>query len=97
MNTHPRQLPIPEPAVNDARALELLRVWAVGGKQHVSIATNVWHDPAEWGIMLVDLVKHIANAYEQTTELTRADALRRLKEGFDVEWKTPTDEPTGNC
>jgi hypothetical protein len=95
MDTHPRQLPIPDSAVNDSRAVELLRVWAAGGKQHVSLATGLWHDPANWGIMLVDLAKHIANAYEQANGMSRVTTLRRLKDGFDAEWGTATDQPEG--
>jgi hypothetical protein len=52
-------------------------------------------DPASWGIMLVDLAKHIANAYEQTTGRKRDDVLKRVKDGFDAEWAAETDEPTG--
>jgi hypothetical protein len=96
MSSHPRQLPIPTPAVEDARAIELARVWAAQGKQHVSLATELWDDPAAWGIMLVDLARHIANAYEQNTGKNREDVLQRIKSGVDAEWLSPTDEPTGN-
>jgi hypothetical protein len=73
----------------------MLRVWAAGGKQHVSIATDLWDDPANWGMMLVDLAKHIANAYESTKGTDRITVLGRIKAGFDVEWSSPTDVPTG--
>ncbi|MFM8220675.1 MAG: DUF5076 domain-containing protein, partial [Planctomycetaceae bacterium] len=53
-----RQLPVPPTAAGDVRAIELVRVWAAHGKQHVSLATSIWQDPAAWGIMLVDLAKH---------------------------------------
>jgi Domain of unknown function (DUF5076) len=95
MNTQPKQLPIPGPAAKDPRAIEMLRVWAAGGKQHVSLATGLWDDPASWGIMLVDLAKHVANAYEQSRGLARNDVLRRIKEGFDAEWSSPMDTPSG--
>ena len=95
MNTFPKQLLIPDAAANDPRAVELLRVWAAQGKQHVSLATGLWDDPVNWGVMLVDLAKHIANAYEQIDGMDRAATLQRIKEGFDAEWKTPTDDPTG--
>lgn len=87
------ELPIPRDAESDSKAMELLRVWAAHGSQHVSLATNVWDDPAAWGIMLVDLAKHIALAYGETTERNCAETLARIKEGFDAEWETATDEP----
>ena len=95
MNSHPRQLPIPDVATQDLRARELARVWAAGGQQHVSLATDLWSDPASWGIMLVDLARHAANAYVQSGGAKRADILSRIKEGFDAEWDNQTDEPTG--
>jgi hypothetical protein len=92
---HEKELPIPLAAQSDVRAVELLRVWAAQGKQHVSLATNLWNDPATWGIMLVDLAKHIASAYKQTGSKAFADVLSRIKEGLDAEWSTATDEPSG--
>lgn len=95
MKDHARQLPIPGPAAKDAAALEMLRVWAAGGKQHVSIATGLWEDPASWGIMLVDLAKHVANAYEQSEGMDRLAVLKRIRAGFDAEWGSPTNKPSG--
>jgi hypothetical protein len=92
---NPRELPIPNAAKTDAQAIELLRVWAANGAQHVAIATHVWNDPAMWGIMLVDLAKHVASAYEQTTGGEFASILTRIREGLDAEWDTETDEPFG--
>ncbi|MFM8583639.1 MAG: DUF5076 domain-containing protein [Planctomycetaceae bacterium] len=89
-----RQLPVPPTAAGDVRAIELVRVWAAHGKQHVSLATSIWQDPAAWGIMLVDLAKHIANAYEQNEEMDYVNVLSRIREGFDAEWGTSTDGPT---
>lgn len=96
MNTqHPKQLPIPPKAAADEKAIELLRVWASGGKQHVTLATKLWAEPANWGLMLVDLAKHIANAYEQTEGRDRSQVLARIHEGFEAEWTAPTDTPSG--
>jgi hypothetical protein len=93
---HTRELPIPSVAGGDSNAVELLRVWAAQGKQHVALATRVWDDPAAWGIMLVDLAKHIASAYQQTEGKDYGDVLSRVREGFDAEWETATDEPSGS-
>ncbi len=81
---------MPDTVLNDSEAVELLRVWASCGQQQISIATNVWEDPAAWGIMLVDLAKHIARSYDNIED---DEVLRRIKQGFDVEWESPTDEP----
>jgi len=92
---HSHELPIPPLAAQDDRARELLRVWAAAGKDHVVLATGLWDDPACWGIMLVDLIKHVAQSYEQSRGDSKEQVLARVKEGFDAEWKKATDEPEG--
>ena len=61
----------------------------------MSLSTDVWKDPAAWGIMLVDLMKHVASAYQQDTGQSDADVLKRIRAGFDAEWQHATDEPSG--
>jgi hypothetical protein len=92
---HRGQLPVPPQAETDLKAVELVRVWAAHGDQHVSLATDVWNDPAAWGILLVDLAKHVASAYSQSSGADFSQTLTRVKEGFDAEWEVETDEPTG--
>lgn len=81
-------LPVPELAQIESNSIELVRVWAAAGQQHVSIATDVWENPAAWGVMLVDLAKHIAKSYEGVND---DDVLQLIKQGFDAEWSSPTD------
>lgn len=95
MSVKPSELPIPPPASHDSHAVELARIWAAGGKQHVSLRTGLWGDPAAWGILLVDFAKHVAHSYAETTPQSADEALRRLKEGFDAEWLVATDRPIG--
>jgi hypothetical protein len=89
-------LPIPEAARRDPRALEMLRVWAAEKGQHVSIKTGLWNDPFIWGLMLVDLARHIALAHEQLGQMSSDEFLDRLKQGFEAEWDHPTDRPRGS-
>lgn len=89
------ELTIPEAARRDPRSVELLRVWLVGGRQHVSLRVGVWDDPAGWGIMLADLARHVANAYQQQMGLDRTKTLERVKAGWEAEFSSPSDEPTG--
>jgi len=90
------ELPIPQNVRSDKNAIEILRVWVSNNAQQVSLSTDTWDDPAAWGIMLVDLARHIANAYEQTEKRNKIDTLARIKEGFDAEWYSPTDNPQGS-
>jgi hypothetical protein len=91
----PEELKVPAAALNNESAKEIIRVWVASGSQHMSIATGVWRDPAAWGMMLADLAKHIANAYSQAEGMEFEAALARIRQGFDVEWDHPTDEPSG--
>src|SRR5579862_5346158 len=90
------QLQIPDAAKQDPKSFELLRVWVANKGQHVSLKTGVWKDPAAWGIMLNDLMQHIANAYQQDQGLDRVETLRRIKAGLDAELASPTDRPSGH-
>jgi hypothetical protein len=91
----PNELPIPPIAASDRDSQEIARIWAAHGSQHVALATGLWEDPAAWGIMLVDLAHHVANAYEQGAGLDRSEVLARIREGFDAEWESPTDAAQG--
>ena len=90
------QLQIPDPAKHDPRSFELLRVWVANKGQHVSLRAGVWKDPAAWGVMLSDLMRHIANAYQQDQGLDLATTLQRIKAGLDAELSSPTDRPSGH-
>jgi hypothetical protein len=88
------ELPIPGPAERDDSARELIRVWAAAGAQHVTLATGLWRDPAAWGIVLADLARHVARAYEQTQGMAQNEVLKRIRAAFEAEWGHPTDTPT---
>jgi hypothetical protein len=93
MVQHDGELPIPQDALADRKGMELARIWAAKGKQYVSIRTGTWDDPAAWGLMLVDLAKHVANAYGEGQAMGADEVLQRIKQGFDAEWDRPTDNP----
>ncbi len=76
-----------------SKAIELARIWIADGNQHVAISGNLWKDPAAWGLMLVDLAKHVANVYAQHGE-NREVAFKRILAGFLAEIEAPTDEPS---
>jgi hypothetical protein len=86
-----RELAIPEVAARDPRSLEILRVWVANKAQHMSVRTGVWRDPAARGIMLVDLARHIANAYAESAGRDPRQSLQRIRAGWDAEMGTPTD------
>jgi|SRR5579862_7966932 len=87
-----RELPAPPGAIATPDAVEILRVWAAPGKPvHLALQTT-WQDPAAWGLMLVDLARHVAQAYERDGR-NREEVLARIRSAFDAEWSSPTDSP----
>jgi hypothetical protein len=89
------QLVVPAAANDDSQSFELLRVWITSKNQHVSLRSGVWKDPGAWGLMLADLARHVANAYQQSDGLDRRQTLLRIRALFDAELSKATDDPTG--
>ncbi|MEY2485245.1 MAG: hypothetical protein QOH39_893 [Verrucomicrobiota bacterium] len=90
-----KPLEIPNTVLDDPKATEIARIWAAHDKMHVHIQTGLWPDAGNWGIMLADFAKHIANAYEQDGRGDYFKVLARIREIFEAEWDSPTDIPTG--
>jgi hypothetical protein len=94
--TNINELPMPPLAAAAARAAEVARVWIADGKQHVTLNALAWNDPAAWGLLLADLAKHVASAYQQAEDRDYSEVLGRIKDSFDMEWNHATDSPTGS-
>lgn len=78
--------------VEDAsRAMEIARIWIVDKRQQVVLSGNLWDHPAAWGLMLVDLAKHVANAYANQGH-DRERVLARVREALDAEWLVATSD-----
>jgi hypothetical protein len=91
----PNALEIPPTVESDPKAIEIARIWAAHGQQHVHLRSGLWDDAGHWGIMLVDLARHVANAYEQDGRGDYFAVLGRIREIFDAEWDSPTDIARG--
>jgi hypothetical protein len=73
-------------------ASEVLNVWAQPrGMVQVSLRT-MWDDPATWGILLADVARHTARAY-QAEGLNESAALSRIIQLLQAELADPTDSP----
>jgi hypothetical protein len=85
-------LEAPPLAKENGSAIEVLRVWAAAGAPQQVTLRPTWKDPAAWGLLLVDVARHAAQAYACEGR-DPAEALARIREAWDVEWADPTDEP----
>jgi|SRR5580704_19703434 hypothetical protein len=81
------------PLAASAGAVEILRVWiAPNSPQQLTLKT-AWDDPAAWGLLLVDIARHAALAYQRDRGADPEQTLQRIHELFDAEWSSSTDEP----
>jgi hypothetical protein len=88
-------LDVPPAAAKSRDAVEVARIWVADGSQHVVLRPEAWSDPAAWGILLVDVARHLARAYEEAAGRLPTETLARIRAGFDAEWEHATDEPKG--
>jgi hypothetical protein len=87
-----KELEPPPLASSDPTAEEILRVWSSPTRAYQLTLRTHWDDPGAWGILLVDIAKHAAQAYARKGE-DRCAALRRIVELFEAELSRPTDAP----
>ena len=84
----------PPPMAERADAVEILRIWASPGNPQELTLRTAWQDPGAWGLVLVDIARHVARAYAREGH-DEQDALDRIRDLFDAEWEDPTDVPPG--
>ena len=91
------ELPTPPAIRGDRNAAELLRAWVAHGDLHVVLRHDAFGpDAGAWGVALVDLARHVANAFQQSAGVDPQVVLERIRHVFDAEWAKPTDDPTGS-
>jgi hypothetical protein len=95
MSTHRlNELPVPPSSQMSEKASEVLRVWINADRNMDVTLRSAFADPAAWGILLVDIARHVSRAYEQDGEHSMESALNRIRDGFDAEWNHATDPGT---
>ena len=78
-----------------ANATEVLRVWAQQDGQLVVTLTPSWDEPGAWGLVLADIARHVARAYQQSKGTSEQETLDAVLGLFAAEMVNPTDEPEG--
>jgi len=91
-----RDLTVPGEVARDPRASELLRAWVANNGLVCSLRPEIWDDPANWGILLADVARHVANAIEELNGSDPEETLAAIQDLFNRELSNPTDESTGS-
>jgi hypothetical protein len=88
---HSGEIAPPPGVLHSADAREVLRCWIKDDSLHVSFSPGAFVGSAEtWGMLLSDVGRHIAEAFEQEKWDTLTSAKSRMKEMFDAEWEKPS-------
>jgi hypothetical protein len=100
MAKKPKELPIPPDAVKDSTSIEMIRVWIANEKLQTSLNIGVWGkqgvgEEKAWGMMLADVIQHVANAIHQSEGTAPEETIRMIKRQLDDELEEPTSEHPG--
>ena len=87
-----RDLEPPPIANSNPQAVEVLRVWAAPGQPQQLTLRTTWKDAGAWGLLLVDIARHAANAYANEGQ-NAAEVLARIQQLLNVEFSQPRDKP----
>ncbi|WEK48953.1 MAG: DUF5076 domain-containing protein [Candidatus Kaistia colombiensis] len=90
MAGHKRELEIPPGALESEEAAEVFRAWIVDKGLDVSFRT-AFDSPSTWGILLVDIARHVARGFASDGVCSEEQALEQIKAMFDAEWDRPSD------
>lgn len=94
--------PIPDAALKDENAVEMIRVWVAGQKLHCSLKIGMYEEGGmnfkegtAWGIILADVTRHVAQAMENLYSYNQQETIRDIQVSFLKELGKPTSEATG--
>lgn len=88
----PKELPIPDPALRDPNAVEMIRAWIAEKGLHCSIHVGMYHEttkiPEEkaWARILADVARHVSNALSEGYQKDSAQSLQLIREMFEKEF-----------
>jgi hypothetical protein len=94
------ELPLPPAAIADSRSLEMIRVWMAEQKLHCVLNIGFWEsrgvdERRAWGVLLADMLHHIANAHEQQYGRDPKHTIERICEALEAELQHPTSGRPG--
>lgn len=91
------ELDIPPSARTDKSAIELIRAWAAHGGLHCSLSIDNWGDNERigWGILLTDVVRHVADALHKQKGWEVNETIAEIRRVFNAELDSPTAEASG--
>lgn len=93
--------PVPNAALRDPAAVEMLRVWVAEQQLHCSLKIGIYRDgmgvdeELAWGTILADAARHIARALHPENEKEQGTALSKIRLRLNEELSVPTSDISG--
>jgi hypothetical protein len=92
-----RECIIPPEVFSDPKRREILRAWVANQGLHASIwIPDDWAKPANWGIALTDIMRHLADAYQKSHGIAPEETIRQIRETIAAELASPTSDTSGD-
>jgi hypothetical protein len=95
-----KSLPIPPQATDDKNSQEMIRAWIAEEGLHCSLQVSFWEDRGlnetwAWGVLLADVVRHVANALEESNGKDPRETVQAIKASFLNEIDNPSSKHKG--
>jgi uncharacterized protein (DUF2267 family) len=95
-----RTLVIPPAAQRDENAIQMLSAWIAENGLHCTLNVGMWHahgkpEAPAWGILLADVVRHIANAIRDEHGTDAAAIINAVVRALHEELDNPTSKAKG--
>ena len=95
-----RTLVVPPAAQRDENAVQMLSAWIAERGLHCSLNVGMWeaeghNEAAAWGVLLADVVRHLANAIRAERGVNSATTVEAIVDSLLDELNKPTSEASG--
>ena len=92
-----RECQIPPEALSDPNRREVLRAWIAHQGLHASLwIPDEWPEPAHWGVVLSDVMRHVADAYHKSYGIAPGEAIRQIRAAIDTGLASGTRGTSGD-
>ena len=85
------ELAVPIEALGNPNAGEILRAWSIDGGLSVSLNPVAFADSGVWGILLVDVARHVSRALSNEGMGSAPEIMKSILNTFESELARPTD------
>jgi hypothetical protein len=96
-----RTLILPPAAQRDENAIQMLSAWIAENGLHCTLNIGMWkaqghNEPEAWGILLADVVRHVAGAIQQDSGTSTVDTIEIVLASLIKELNDPTSKVNGD-